>query len=32
VDERHRRIRARSTTGPVAGAANEKPGSKPIAQ
>lgn len=30
--KRHRRIRARSTTGRVAGAAIEKPGSKPIAQ
>jgi hypothetical protein len=32
VGKRHRRIRARSATGPVAGAATEKPGSKPIAQ
>jgi hypothetical protein len=30
--ERHRRIRARSTTEQVAGAAIEKPGSKPIAR
>jgi len=32
VGKRHRRIRAHSTTGQVAGAATEKPGSKPIAQ
>jgi hypothetical protein len=32
VGKRHRRIRARSATGQVAGAATEKPGSKPIAQ
>src|ERR671919_365685 len=32
VDKRHRRIRARSPTGRGAGAAIEKPGSKPIAQ
>jgi hypothetical protein len=32
VGKRHRRIRAHSTPGPVAGAATEKSGSKPIAQ
>ena len=32
MGKRHRRIRAHSTTGQVAGAATEKSGSKPIAQ
>ena len=32
VGKRHRRIRARSATGQVAGAATEKPGLKPIVQ
>jgi hypothetical protein len=32
VGKRHRRIRARGATGQVAGAATEKPGSKPIAR
>jgi hypothetical protein len=32
VGKRHRRIRAHGTPGPVAGAATEKSGSKPIAQ
>ena len=32
VGKRHRRIRARSATGQVAGAATEKPGSQPIVQ
>jgi hypothetical protein len=32
VGKRHRRIRARSATGQVAGAATESPGSEPIVQ